>query len=616
MKTFSTKPEDCAPFGFRPGQRVMTTRGPAWVIGVNGGELYWHIDGEIGASKWTHHREADFLRRRFYTVFSPFPGPPTNTSNQMVFTDFVNEPRFADVVFHVLYTLSGDSNPLDPLLSPQSFNCSSHCDHRRFSSSNNVTPVHNSTSRDYSSSSSSASTASFSSVPFQSPISLQTPLTHPPNPTYCSSGPRLRSSDIATSLSSPHCLNISQLSPLPTALFPRPQTNSCIRSPDTSTATTLITPSTTCSTPVSHQHPNATSNDFQVHLHPIHPLASSSSSSSSTATTSSSSNHPTCVSIMNSDTDSSDSGSHPNTTSTTSAADTTTGINNNNTMTTPSFPLHKAMGPPGLPPLGPRLCVKRKHPIDKEAIVIQAMSDLTPPDPPRHPIRQQHHQQHGSAVEGLTTPISDSQGICTPKNQSRIQCISSPEDANSSSFQPRQDEHRQTVVVQEGECCNTGEVVAMLRQNDSSLGTEGAMGRGKGGRRKMETDGNSGNDYEDKEGTEREDVYRHREDSWFAEEEDDGDIFEEGFIPSYQETPQPNYAHTPHIFSSANTSSSFPLSTSRLSPSRDSSFSSPFMNEPRVRPGQRAKIYAHKVILCSRSDVSPILSNSFRFSVF
>jgi hypothetical protein len=35
-------------FGFYAGERVQTPRGPAWVVGVNSGDLYFTIDGDSG----------------------------------------------------------------------------------------------------------------------------------------------------------------------------------------------------------------------------------------------------------------------------------------------------------------------------------------------------------------------------------------------------------------------------------------------------------------------------------------------------------------------------------------------------------------------------------------
>ena len=36
---------------FFEGDRVMTPKGRAWVVGVNGGNMYFMIDGDKGASK-------------------------------------------------------------------------------------------------------------------------------------------------------------------------------------------------------------------------------------------------------------------------------------------------------------------------------------------------------------------------------------------------------------------------------------------------------------------------------------------------------------------------------------------------------------------------------------
>jgi len=39
-------------FGFYPGSRVTTPKGSGTVIGLNQGFLWFHIDGDRGASYW------------------------------------------------------------------------------------------------------------------------------------------------------------------------------------------------------------------------------------------------------------------------------------------------------------------------------------------------------------------------------------------------------------------------------------------------------------------------------------------------------------------------------------------------------------------------------------
>jgi len=93
VKPYLTTPAHCL-----ISSRLTTcVLGPAWVIGVNGGELYWHIDGDAGASKWTGHREADFLRAKFYVLYNPCPVFKSTAS--MEFGALINNRLYSDVVF-------------------------------------------------------------------------------------------------------------------------------------------------------------------------------------------------------------------------------------------------------------------------------------------------------------------------------------------------------------------------------------------------------------------------------------------------------------------------------------------------------------------------------------
>lgn len=114
IKNFLTDAATCRPFGFYPGQRVLTVRGPAWVIGCHGTppELYFHIDGDLGASKWTNYKEADFVQRNFTVIMNPVPPPPAPAPVvPMEFSAWFNTPALSDVVFYV--------RPLLPAQSPQ-----------------------------------------------------------------------------------------------------------------------------------------------------------------------------------------------------------------------------------------------------------------------------------------------------------------------------------------------------------------------------------------------------------------------------------------------------------------------------------------------------------------
>lgn len=47
-------------YGFAPGDRVSTPKGEAWVIGERDDQLYFHIDGDRGASSWRYQDRTDF----------------------------------------------------------------------------------------------------------------------------------------------------------------------------------------------------------------------------------------------------------------------------------------------------------------------------------------------------------------------------------------------------------------------------------------------------------------------------------------------------------------------------------------------------------------------------
>lgn len=52
LLTFDTSKCACFPFGFLHNDRVHTTKGDATVVGVRNGTLWFHVDGEKGASYW------------------------------------------------------------------------------------------------------------------------------------------------------------------------------------------------------------------------------------------------------------------------------------------------------------------------------------------------------------------------------------------------------------------------------------------------------------------------------------------------------------------------------------------------------------------------------------
>eukprot|EP01028_Stygiella_incarcerata_P006253 TRINITY_DN2562_c0_g1_i1.p1 TRINITY_DN2562_c0_g1~~TRINITY_DN2562_c0_g1_i1.p1 ORF type:complete len:2836 (-),score=859.97 TRINITY_DN2562_c0_g1_i1:92-8599(-) len=73
MSRFKTSLAACSPFGFYHGQRVQTTKGPAKVVGVSesDGKLYFHVDGDSGASYWNIMEKEEFARRGFTLLSLP-----------------------------------------------------------------------------------------------------------------------------------------------------------------------------------------------------------------------------------------------------------------------------------------------------------------------------------------------------------------------------------------------------------------------------------------------------------------------------------------------------------------------------------------------------------------
>ncbi len=72
LKTFTTSLESMVPFGFRANDRVRTPRGPARVLGVLDGHLYFVIDGDHGASTWKALKtSSEFSARGFHLLSAP-----------------------------------------------------------------------------------------------------------------------------------------------------------------------------------------------------------------------------------------------------------------------------------------------------------------------------------------------------------------------------------------------------------------------------------------------------------------------------------------------------------------------------------------------------------------
>lgn len=72
---FDISKKACAPFGFHFGDRVETAKKKkmAWVVGVctHSNDLWFHIDGEMGASRWEGFQKRDFERTGFKLVHRP-----------------------------------------------------------------------------------------------------------------------------------------------------------------------------------------------------------------------------------------------------------------------------------------------------------------------------------------------------------------------------------------------------------------------------------------------------------------------------------------------------------------------------------------------------------------
>lgn len=87
--------------GVRVRVSVSTPRGPAWVTGVNLGELYFSIDGDKGASKWVGCKKDDFLRRGFRVLYSNRPkhAPAAPVYHAPHLKNLINDPNFSDVSF-------------------------------------------------------------------------------------------------------------------------------------------------------------------------------------------------------------------------------------------------------------------------------------------------------------------------------------------------------------------------------------------------------------------------------------------------------------------------------------------------------------------------------------
>ncbi len=123
LREFSTSKRDLAKFGFPSGSRVLTPKGPSWVIGEYQNSLYFHIDGDTGASKWGTYRDVDFRRHNFKLLSSPvgntqelvdlyFQRPlstqttfssanPSSRTSQQLLATFLQDGLYSDVTFYL-----------------------------------------------------------------------------------------------------------------------------------------------------------------------------------------------------------------------------------------------------------------------------------------------------------------------------------------------------------------------------------------------------------------------------------------------------------------------------------------------------------------------------------
>lgn len=87
--------------GFNVGDRVHTPKGDAWVVGAHGGNLYFQIDGDKGASKWPGHTKHDFDSRGFKLLYSAtlVSEAKAKKHNAPEFRTLVNNPAYSDVEF-------------------------------------------------------------------------------------------------------------------------------------------------------------------------------------------------------------------------------------------------------------------------------------------------------------------------------------------------------------------------------------------------------------------------------------------------------------------------------------------------------------------------------------
>jgi hypothetical protein len=102
-KTFDVSREACEPFGFYSGERVRVPSGRnAWVIGVRKKELFFHIDGDKGASYYGGYTKKEFAEKGFQLLT-----PRQHTENKEPrfhapqFKELLKDTSLCDVIFQL-----------------------------------------------------------------------------------------------------------------------------------------------------------------------------------------------------------------------------------------------------------------------------------------------------------------------------------------------------------------------------------------------------------------------------------------------------------------------------------------------------------------------------------
>jgi len=115
--SFDASPKACEIFGFFSGERVQVRGGrTGWVIGVRDNNLFFHIDGDKGASYYNNYSKQNFMNEGFKLVSPRYPRSTFGTSNNSnddsssnnqpvhnasAFKALVGDPLFSDVSFQV-----------------------------------------------------------------------------------------------------------------------------------------------------------------------------------------------------------------------------------------------------------------------------------------------------------------------------------------------------------------------------------------------------------------------------------------------------------------------------------------------------------------------------------